>query len=222
LRRLERVAQPYVLMPPPEGPRQLGTGDPIRLDVTLVGRAIAQRAYVWRALEAAARGGLGPDRVAFEIAEATELEPASLAEPPAAGRARLSFLTPVRLKRDGRLVPPAQLTPADVLMALVRRVSMLAAFHGPGPLGVDFRGLKWVADGLAWQATRLGWRDTVRHSARQEAVLRMGGLVGDALIDARALTPFRPFLRLAPWLGIGKGASMGLGQVALAAGDIAP
>lgn len=62
LSRLRSIAQPYVLMPPPDGPRRLRPGDAVELAVTLVGWAIGQRAYVQRALERAA-GGLGPDRL---------------------------------------------------------------------------------------------------------------------------------------------------------------
>ena len=46
------------------------------------------------------------------------------------------------------------------------------------------------------------------------AVLQMGGLVGHVVLDAAAAAPFLQFLRLAPWIGIGKGAAMVLGQVA--------
>jgi hypothetical protein len=218
---IERVAQPYALMPPPRGPAWLEPGQPAELAVTLVGRAIAQRAYVVRALEEAAAGGLGPDRLALARREVVAVDAAELAAPPAAGPVAIRLLTPLRCKRDGRLVTPERLRPGDLLMALVRRVSMLASFHGGGPLELDFADLKARAAGLAWRRADLAWRETVRRSARQQAILRMGGVVGEAELDAAALGPLAPFLRLAPWLGAGKGASMGLGQIALGAGRAA-
>ena len=213
LSRLQDVAQPYVLMPPAEGPRRVIAGDPVRLDLTLVGRAIGQRAYVQRALERAAEGGLGPDRVPLRLAAVEPLAPSP--RTPTAGRLVVQLVTPLRLKRDGRLVGPDRLTPADLLMALLRRVSMLRAFHDAAPLQLDFGALKGHAAGLSWQRIAVRWQETRRYSTRQEALLTMGGLVGEAELDAAKLGPFRELVALAPCIGIGKGASMGLGQVAV-------
>lgn len=211
LSSLERIAQPYVLMPPWAGPRQIAAGEEVSLGVTLVGRAAGQRAYVRRALEAAAAAGLGRERVPLTV---TAAEPSSAAAPlPEGVPLRLVLRTPVRLKRDGRLVTPASLAAGDLLMALVRRVSMLRAFHDEAPLALDFAGLKQAAAHAAFTSRAVRWVDTLRYSTRQERHLQMGGLVGSVVLEAGALRPFLPFLTLAPWIGVGKGASMGLGQV---------
>jgi hypothetical protein len=216
LSRLERIAQPYVLMPPPEGPRSVAAGDPVELRLTLVGRAIGQRAYVLRAVEEAAWHGIGPDRVRLALERQAETASESLIAPPASGRQRIRFLTPLRLRREARLVTPDRLLPADLLMALVRRISMLATFHTDRPLTGDFRALRDRAAQLRWESCRLRWRELQRRSSRQAALLQMGGLVGEAELDMAGAASFAPFLRLLPWVGVGKGASMGLGQVELA------
>jgi hypothetical protein len=213
LSRLERVAQPYVLMPPAAGPRQLRPGDAVELGLTLVGRAIGQRAYVARALARAGADGLGPDRLPLGL-EASEAAPA-LPALPGGGRLRLELVTPLRLKRDGRLVTPEALTPADVLMALLRRVSMLRAFHDGAPLALDFKALKAEATAARWARRAVGWQETTRFSTRQGQRLRMGGLVGTLELVTAEVPRFHELLALAPWIGIGKGASMGLGQVRL-------
>ncbi len=216
LRRLQSVAQPYVLMPPPEGPRRLRPGDRVELGVTLVGRAIGQRAYVRRALERAGEGGLGPDRLRFELESvATATTPPAV--PPADRPLTLHFVTPLRLKRDAHLVTPEAFTPGDLLMALLRRVSMLRAFHDAAPLALDFAALKELAAATRWARRAVRWHETRRYSTRQEALLALGGLVGEAELAPAPLGPFRELLALAPWIGVGKGASMGLGQVRIEA-----
>jgi hypothetical protein len=216
LSRLQSVAQPYVLMPPPQGPRFVRPGDPIRLDVTLVGRAIGQRAYVRRALERAAEGGIGPDRLRLEL-ESVAMVPGPPSPPPDDLPLTIRFLTPLRLKRDGQLITPETLAPADLLMALLRRVSMLGAFHAQQPLRLDFLALKATAATARWQHRALGWQETRRYSTRQLALLAMGGVVGEAVLAPAPLGAFRELLALAPWIGVGKGASMGLGQVQIEA-----
>jgi hypothetical protein len=212
---LERVAQPYVLTPPPQGPTRLAPGDAVELGLTLVGRAIGQRAYVTRALARAGADGLGPDRLPLELAASEAAEPAPA--PPEGERLRLELVTPLRLKRDGRLVTPEALTPADLLMALLRRVSMLRAFHDGAPLMLDFGALKAEAAAAGWARLAVRWQETVRFSTRQGQKLRMGGLVGTVELLTAAVPGFLELLALAPWIGIGKGASMGLGQVRLGA-----
>lgn len=216
LSRLERVAPPYVLMPPPAGPRRLRPGDAVELDLTLVGRAIGQRAYVQRALERAADGGLGPDRLRLELESVAMMkEPPS--PPPDDHPLTIRFLTPLRLKRDGHLVTPEALTPGDLLMALLRRVSMLRAFHAREPLALEFVALRAMAATARWEHRALRWHETRRYSTRQEALLAMGGIVGEAILAPAPLGAFRELLALAPWIGVGKGASMGLGQMQIEA-----
>ena len=45
----------------------------------------------------------------------------------------------------------------------------------------------------------------------------MGGLLGTLSLPLRGLEPFWPFLSLAPWVHAGKGATMGLGAMRVAA-----
>jgi hypothetical protein len=214
LRRIERVAQPYVIAP--AGRRQdcLALGECVDLRLALVGQALNQSAYARLALREAGRGGVGPDRIPLEVVSETELQPPQPSLP-STGTLHLRFLTPLRVKRDGDLVTPDRLQPGDLLMTLVRRVSMLASFHGHTPIDTDFAALKSHAWSLSWRSADLHWRETVRFSSRQMARLHMGGVVGRADVDAAAVAAFAPFLALLPALGAGKGASMGLGQVAI-------
>jgi hypothetical protein len=122
-------------------------------------------------------------------------------------------LEPPRLVEGGRLVGPGTLRPRHLLLALLRRVSTLAERHGPAPLDLDYRALKQRAEPAEFAAADLRWIDWARWSGRQQVLLHMGGLLGSPLVG---LEPFWPFLALAPWVHVGKGATMGLGATRVA------
>ncbi|MDS4020453.1 MAG: CRISPR system precrRNA processing endoribonuclease RAMP protein Cas6 [Candidatus Competibacter sp.] len=95
--------------------------------------------------------------------------------------------------------------------SLLRRISLLIAFHGDRSLDADFPTLARAADAVSPTATRLRWRDWSRYSSRQGTAVPMGGLVGEIALSGAGLEPFWPWLWLGQWTHAGKGAVMGLG-----------
>lgn len=235
MRRYERVPNPFVLEPVHPSRTTVGPEDRVVLDLVLVGRACRQVAYVVRALDQAAEGGIGPDRGPLRLLAVSpvaepwaplELEPAEqalLAEgsvPPVPEpwpRVELRLRTPLRLQREGRLVGPRELDPACLAMGLVRRVSMLCHHHGQVDLEADFAALKEAAGRIRVLDAQLEWTERIRRSARQGALVPMGGLVGRLLLDLSDAPALWPFLWLGQWLHAGKGATMGLGAYRLRA-----
>lgn len=208
--RYERAPHPFVFVvgldePPSPGPARLQAG------LRLFGEATRAAPFALRALEEAAAGGLGPARTSFRLTVAPQ-DPAD-APAPWPRHVRLRFVTPLRMKRDGRLVTPEALTAPDLIMALVRRLGLLMGFFGGGTAGLDFRALKAAAAEARLADADLAWRDLARRSARQAARLGIGGVTGTATLD---LGPDPALARLMAWspvLHVGKGASMGLGRV---------
>ncbi|RMF31505.1 MAG: CRISPR system precrRNA processing endoribonuclease RAMP protein Cas6, partial [Chloroflexi bacterium] len=121
----------------------------------------------------------------------------------------LHFLTPTRLKRGGRFV--TQGPPFPVLMrALLRRLTALAALHGPRPWKTDFGALVEAAEGIALVGEGAGWQDWRRTSRRQGRRMNLGGLVGEATYRGD-LTPFHPLLALGEIVHVGKATVFGDG-----------
>ncbi len=58
----------------------------------------------------------------------------------------------------------------------------------------------------------LRWLDWERWSQRQNAAMKLGGLVGTLTLEGD-VAPFAPLLRAAEVLHAGKGATFGLGKV---------
>jgi hypothetical protein len=95
----------------------------------------------------------------------------------------------------------------------LRRVSTLAERHGPAPLALDYRALKDRTEAAEFEETNPRWVEWARYSGRQQALLRMGGVMGSLSLPLAGLEPFWPFLALAPWVHVSKGATMGLGAM---------
>jgi CRISPR-associated endoribonuclease Cas6 len=209
----DRVPNPFVLAPPWDGAGLLPAGGEAPLRLVLIGRAIDEAALARQAVIEAGLAGLGPDRGALDL---VAIE--SLAPPPAAlcaERIEIELASPLRLVEQGRLVAPDAFRPRHLLLALLRRISLLAERHGPGPLAVDFHALKALAETAEFAERDLRWAEWRRWSGRQRQLIPMGGLIGRLVLPLAGLDAFRPFLALGPFVHAGKGTTMGLGAVRL-------
>lgn len=227
MRRYETAPHPFVLLPGEDGARDYA------LDFTLIGQANRHLALFIHALARAAQGRkgvagnhlqlvsveqeaapLGSDswQTIYRCGETLAALPPCCADlPPAPASCRIRLLTPLRVKREGRHVGPEEFRFADLFGHLLRRVSMLTAFHTDTPLETDFRGL--MAQARQVQArTELAWEDKLRYSNKQKMAMKLGGVVGSLELSEIDLAPFWPYLWLGQWLHAGSGATMGLGQ----------
>jgi hypothetical protein len=212
----DRVPNPFVLAPPWDGGRMVPEGGEAGLRLTLIGRAVEHAGFARQAVVEAGLRGLGPDRGALDLFSVEGVAPPPVGVCP--DRIEITLASPLRLVAAGRLVGPAALRPRHLLLALLRRVSILAERHGPAPLDLDYRALKERADSAEFAQTTLRWVEWARYSGPQQALLQMGGLLGSLSLPLVELGPFWPFLALAPWVHVGKGATMGLDAMRVTAG----
>lgn len=234
MRHYETAPHPFVLEPGEAG------GQTYTLGFTLIGQANRHLSLFIHALVQAAAGpkGVAGNRLAL-LAIEQETEPGSrhwepihrpgerLAALPAVcpdvpdvpTACRIVLLTPLRVKREGRHVGPVGFRFADMFGHLLRRVSMLSAFHTDTPLEADFRALMERARQVQADID-LVWRDMTRYSHRQQAVMQLGGVLGHIDLTAADLDPFWPYLWLGQWLHAGSGATMGLGRYRIEAASL--
>ena len=233
MRRYPAAPHPFVLVLPMAGMEVRGGGSAC-IGLNLFGDAIAMLAHVIVALERAGEHGVGPGRARYRLLRVEQrhagkwtsiferggtlvpIEALSPAIPPVSAHVRLGAETPLRLKREGRVVGAGDLRFADLFSSLLRRISMLTYFHTETPLEVDFRGLVDAARATRLTRTRLAWRDGIRRSSRQGRAMPMGGVVGTMDLDRNSIEPFWAYLWLAQWTHVGHMASMGLGRLRLA------
>jgi len=121
----------------------------------------------------------------------------------------LEFLTPTRIKFEGKLTNQVQFH--NIIRALLRRISLLCYFHCGVKLDLDYKGIIEQAKKVEYIHSELHWAEQARYSGRQKNLLKMGGLVGKARFRGE-LQQFLPLLAAGEWLHVGKGSVMGLGK----------
>ena len=240
LQKFTQIPVPYIIEPPAWGEQVLMEGAQLSFHMVLAGNALKELPLIILAWRRALARGLGAGDGTAEL-ESVHLcaddavqevfTPASgivaphqtavtYALPPAlpppsripAG-VTLEFDTPLRLQQNGRALAPHRLDARTLLMALIRRINLLAEFHTGTPLICDFTHLATEAANLV-EKRELVWRDWVRYSSRQQQTMALGGVVGKWQLQGE-LAPFLPWLHLGQWLHVGKEAAFGLGSYRL-------
>ncbi len=232
---VNRAPHPYVLVPPLGEEREVGPGQELACTLLLMGPARGTLPYLVYTFHDVGRRGLTRERKPLALRRVEALgaqgwrtvyaegwealaEPAVEAPAPkvpnrADGRVVVQFITPVRLKRNGRLV--RELSADDLLVALARRWGDLARYYGGG---IDpepgVKAILGLRGRVRFGRCELRWLDWTRYSNRQQSRMQLGGVVGRAEIEGDVA-------ELVPWLGwaerfhLGKATSFGLGRLGI-------
>ena len=236
LRNYRDIPQPYVLIPPLTEQREFQIGAAFAVELVLFGKGIDHLGYFIYALQKMGAHGVGPGRGTFKLVAVDALQadqsaceiysaekialqefgpPISMQQITATQsasntqRIALEFLTPTRLTQDDKLVEQPEFH--ILIRRLLSRLSSLSRFHHDMPLEIDFRALIEAAKQVTIAAHTLHWHDWERYSNRQQARMKLGGVLG-TVSYAGNLEPFLPFLALGAWTHVGKGTSFGLGR----------
>jgi hypothetical protein len=234
--RFANAPHPFVLRADWGGPRQLGEGEGFEVGITLFGRVNSLLPYVVHAMDVAGARGVGRGRGKFEVEALWQEHPApgewAAIYTAAGGRlaqldaripavpeplmeAHIELVTPLRLKRLGRLVGPAELDTRQFLTALVRRLESLSQYYGRPFEPPHHAWIAEVASNIELVSRELRWADWTRYSSRQHTRMEMGGLIGRVTLRGSGLGAAWPLVFLGQWAHVGKGTSMGLGQYRL-------
>jgi hypothetical protein len=212
----DEAPRPLALAPePPLVPtkteaHRLNAGDRIAFRVSLAAVAEDALPHLVRALRRAARKGLGagPTRVRFGLEEISTCD--ELSDQGPAERAQMHFLTPLRLKVNGRIQP--NLDAAALVGALLRRAQLFASIEGRS----------WQPsfdpEGVATQLSVWPHLQVVpvwRFSNRQNRRMTWPGLVGVVELAGSGLVDLWPLLRFGERAQIGKATTFGFGRYAL-------
>ena len=225
---------PFVLDISPATSGDVGPGDPLEFGITLFGAGDAALPYLIQGMLHAGQLGLGRTHGRFEFTgllretspgsgvwrsawdterqmiNPLETQPAKLPEMP--DPIGIEILTPLRMKRKGRLVGAREFETAHFLNQLWRRVHEISHFHTTGRNRFEISLPSRKPDGMGTWEKRLKWRDWTRYSSRQKSTMQMGGLLGRWTLCDDALTEWWPLLWYGQWVHVGKASSMGLGR----------
>lgn len=233
LQQFSAISPPFVLQLSHWREGVVQPGQRLRIGLTLIGTARDALPLMLLALQRALEDGWLQERVALDlkrvIAESPEggmvvLDgPAAslrehghsgeLAVPPVAERIEtavtVELLTPARLTQQGKPATAATLTARTWLMTLLRRVALLADFHGDG-LAIDFAAWAPLLTETRIENPQLRWQEWTRYSGRQRQDMPMGGLVGRMTLTG-PIGPLLPLIEAAAPLHVGKHAAFGMG-----------
>lgn len=237
MRRYDRIPVPHALHIPEDFPVQAAAGDELDLGLTLVGRANERLPLVVAAMDAAGSAGLGAERARLRLSDVLQqtaapapdawqplfadgrLRPAAApimpATPPLPATVRLCFTSPY--KASGKAAGGDGIDVARLLMAIVRRISLLQYFYTGRQLDAPFADLKAMAEGARIADAQLAPRRSARWAARRGTRVDTSGLIGHIDLCLEGIEPLWPYLHLGQWLNVGKNASMGFGNYRLEA-----
>lgn len=125
------------------------------------------------------------------------------------GNINIAFVTPLRIKNNGKYVNPTNFRFEYLIRNLLRRISLLSYFYGE-KWEPDFNYLIDISKKVNIESSSLGWLELERYSLKQKAYMAMGGLVGDITFSKEA-NIFYPFLKIGEYTRIGKNTSFGHG-----------
>lgn len=231
MRKYPSIPLPHIVrFKATEGDCTLSAGQSLSVNMVLVGKANQRLPVVIKALSAAGQRGLGKRRVRGQLQQVTQIsaqaapkillgdsvEPVEACVempiiPALPETLRWQWLTPYKPSGSaGRTFEFERM-----MMAVIRRISLLQYFYTGVQLEADFKQLKADAAQVQPEHTALHWQAYQRYSAVHGKSLDISGWLGAIELQPRAVQSLWPYLWLGQWLGVGKNASMGFGHYRL-------
>lgn len=235
--RFQVRPHPFVLALEGMGRRQIAAGEKLELGINLFGKANDSLPYMLQGMTEGGKLGMGRDHAQFvlsgllqeralgsdqwsDVYDAEEgrlmLFPSTPTEIPLAPEfVDIELLTPLRMKRKGKLVGPREFESADFLRQLWRRVQDIGHFYGEDEPRGDLPLPQSRANSFTDSNISVKWHDWTRYSSRQKTAMQMGGVIGKMRLQGSSLQDWWPLLWYGQWLHLGKATSMGLGAYQL-------
>lgn len=236
MRKYPFAPHPFIITPPLEKNRIYKKGESICFELTLIGRSIEYLPYFIFTFEELGKLGLGKGRGGYQLEEVKCQEETVYSSRTKTLRdvykivgikdlglpathlpaLQLNFLTPTRVKFDGKLTPTLEFHVS--IRSLLRRISLLSYFHCGEELSLDFQDIIKKSRDVFTEKSDLSWIDWERYSNRQEVKMKLGGFMGSISFKGE-IGPFLPLLFLGEYVHVGKGTSFGLGKYRILRGE---
>jgi hypothetical protein len=238
LSKINHAPHPYIIEPLSTSGQRFEVGDSLTVGLTLVGQANESLPYLIHAFTQLGALGLGKAQARVQLQAVYQeltlgqtdwqliyqssqclsvLKRTISMVPPIPQQVKLIWLTPFRAKYQEQLVIPSRFQPTVVLMGLVRRLSLLAAYWDQPMTAIESQLASFAAASEAIVMTEgaLYWQEWTRFSNRQQRPVQMDGLMGSVVLSGAGLAECWEWLWWGQWLHVGKGTVMGLGQYRL-------
>ena len=205
------------------------TGDTLDLRITAYGKGVDYLPYLYYSLQRAGQKGIFRERIPFTIEDA-RVDGASILEDDGyidvltgrkewvleksheereTRRLKISFITPLRLKVNGRYTSGFSFT--EFISSLERRAAILSALYGDdtGEYPEKLEG----TNKSRISARDLKWKELDYYSARQGVRMKLGGVIGDFIVNGPFSGRDLSLLSFGEIFHVGKNAGFGLGRM---------
>lgn len=215
--------------------RTISRGESFFFDLNVFTPDPEALAYFILTFAALAREGLGPGRGKADLRRVSRLpllhhqeqilfsgaaqmttsvvEPVSLSLlplPAAPDRITVEFVSPTELKHEQRIAPRPEF---PVLFGRIRdRISTLRRLYQDGPLEIDYQATNQRAAAVRMVDCQVRRQETERRSSHTGQTHSIGGFLGLAVYEG-SLAEFIPYLEAARWVGVGRQAVWGKGEL---------
>ena len=200
----------------------------VSIGLVIMGDAIDKYGSLIQSMKQAGTEGIGKQRTRLQLTTVEQLtndgsvktiwdisqlitrpKAILMSPPPCPTAVHIMFETPYKTKTRSAFKAN------ELLMGVIRRISLLQYFYTDKRLHVDFKYLKQQTEQTKTLKQSLHWQQNKRYSARLGTTVDTSGWVGEVTISNYHLAEIWPYLWVGQWLGIGKNASMGFGQYRL-------
>ncbi len=206
--------------------QHIDSGETFSVELIIVGQAIEKTPSIARAMLVAGMDGFGKQRGRARLLSVRQTGPIGsvlnifkdgrliadplpqqIELPTAPTTVRLVFITPYK--------PTGKNTSGRMLMAIIRRISLLQYFYTGKRLETDFKKLKIQTNQVKVLSNSLQWQKGERYSSSHGGHTDTGGWTGDLKLQINANPEIWAYLWIGQWIGMGKNASMGFGRYAI-------
>jgi len=233
MRKYDTIPVPHAFQCALSQPMQLQTGELFSIKMSLIGLSNQKLPSVIKSMENIAQQGLQKQRFKAALNSVSIVHKKgqeallyanglllSLPQtynpsiPQCPAMVRLQWCTPYRDKAIKGKQEISTLNITKLMMAIIRRISLMQNFYTDTPLATDFIQLKQLA--ITLEATclmqSLSFSQQSRYSAKHQTQIPTSGVLGYLDLSLKGVESLWPYLFLGQFLNVGQNASMGFGR----------
>lgn len=228
------VPHPFIIDPPLDNKTYYQPKESLSFSMVLIGRAINYLPFIIILYKKGGKEGIGPKRAKFKLCKVNLVgfgEKYSIYDIESdriklqknkinilqrltdfrkdLRQIKISFLTPTRIKRKGRLIKIPFFS--DIIRAILIRALLLSNFHCSKKVTIDLNEELKDSELIKINQVNLKWIDWKHYSPRAKQFIKLGGFMGEISFIGE-IGKWLKLLHLGEELHIGNGTSFGLGK----------
>lgn len=234
MRLYKTIPHPFVIRPGQGGTFLKNAA--INVEFILFGQSYKHLPYLVHAMKRLGESGIGKEKTSIKLASVEQsingqwqeiytnenwnpITPEASNPDDMPETVTITLKTPLRIKNNNHVIKPHEFVFSHLFKNVLRRISMISAFHENNSLELDYKGLNELSERVDIVDKELSWKKLSRYSTRQKKRINLDGIIGKFTINKDNLTALWPYLWLGQFTHAGKATSMGLGEYMITNGN---